>query len=371
MRELDKIAEKLFDKIRTRFEHVNLGDEKSKRTTNPEKARFFNFDYISHPTTGESDNGAGSEGKNFGNVTISIIDGDGLKVFFSKNITDELGHDEQDEWFNFLRSMRKLAKKNFMSFDARDINKSNLDLRDIKQQSKADAKFSSSDVSGASAVVESNITRVAAQDRIPARKHHVKQMAREYAMSEEFEQWATSIAESTFEVDNDNAQLDDLRDIMSNELPVGIDAYNASNVLVSIPGFNDTDLQDRLFDLYKTEDDPTVDARMTVFNWMKDHSMEMAELADNLRDELSANDKEQSDTPSEEPPKPPAEPAQEPEKGQAPVPAETEQEPEEGAEEGQAPVPAETEQEPNQPPVQPNESVDPLIRLRQLVGYKR
>ena len=140
MRELSKVAENLFDKIRTRFEEVSLGDEKSKRTSKPEDARFFNFDYISR------------DGKNFGNVTMSIIDGDGLKVFFSKNITDKLEDTEQDEWFNFLRSIRQFAKQNFMSFDARDINKSNLDLRDIKQQSKADAKFTGADVSGASTI---------------------------------------------------------------------------------------------------------------------------------------------------------------------------------------------------------------------------
>lgn len=140
MRELDKVAENLFDKIRTRFENVNLGDEKSKRTSNPEKARFFNFDYVS------------KIGKNYGNVTVSIVDGDGIKVFFSKNITDELENAEQDEWFNFLRGMRQFAKQNFMSFDARDINKSGLDLRDIKQQANADAKFTGNDVSGASSI---------------------------------------------------------------------------------------------------------------------------------------------------------------------------------------------------------------------------
>jgi hypothetical protein len=145
MRELDKVAENLFDKIRTRFENVNLGDEKSKRTSKPEEARFFNFDYVSR------------DGKNYGNVTISIVNGDGVKVFFSKNITDSLEVSEQDEWFDFLRGIRQFAKQNFLSFDARDINKSNLDLRDIKQQSKADAKFTSTDVSGTSAVAESKM----------------------------------------------------------------------------------------------------------------------------------------------------------------------------------------------------------------------
>jgi len=44
-REVEAIASALFDKIRTRFDDVRLGDEKSKATTDPEKARFVNFDY--------------------------------------------------------------------------------------------------------------------------------------------------------------------------------------------------------------------------------------------------------------------------------------------------------------------------------------
>ena len=135
--QLDKIAENLFNKIRTRFENVSLGDEKSKRTSDPTQARFFNFDFVSR------------EGKNYGNVTMSVVDGDSLKVYFSKNITDQLEATEQDEWFGFLRSIRQFAKQNFLSFDARDINKSNLDLRDIQQQSKADAKFTGADVTQA------------------------------------------------------------------------------------------------------------------------------------------------------------------------------------------------------------------------------
>ena len=156
MRELDKIAENLFDKIRTRFENVNLGDENAKRTDKPENARFFNFDYID------------SNGENYGNVTMSIVDEDGLKVYFSKNITDELSDEQQDGWFNFLKGVRKFAKANLLKFDVRDINKSNLDLRDIQQQSKADGTFQNSDVT----VTESRMwgtTRSSYQECGPAR----------------------------------------------------------------------------------------------------------------------------------------------------------------------------------------------------------
>lgn len=134
MRELEKIAQTLFDKIRSRFDTVNIGDENAKSTQDPEKARFFNFDYTS------------SDGTNFGNVTISLIDENGLKVYFSKNISADLGEEYKEEWFDFLRSLRKFAKRNLLSFDTRDIAKSSLQIKDIKQQSKADSTYDSTDI---------------------------------------------------------------------------------------------------------------------------------------------------------------------------------------------------------------------------------
>lgn len=156
MRELNNIAESLFDKIRTRFENVNIGDENAKSTTDPTAARFFNFDYVDN------------NGKNYGNITISIVDEQNLKVYFSKNITDQLGDEDQDTWFSFLRGIRKFAKQNLLNFDVRDINKSNLDLRDIKQQSKSDSTFTNDEVT----VTESRMwgtTRSSYQEMGPVR----------------------------------------------------------------------------------------------------------------------------------------------------------------------------------------------------------
>ena len=129
MRELDKISAALFDKIRARFDHVNIGDENAQRVTDPESARFFNFDYIS------------DDGHNFGNVTISLIDEDSLKVYFGSNITNGLDEQQETEWYKFLRGLREFARRNMLSFDVRDINRSNLDLKDIKQQSVSDATY--------------------------------------------------------------------------------------------------------------------------------------------------------------------------------------------------------------------------------------
>ena len=137
MREINKIAEGLFEKIRDRFEDVSLGDDKAKATSDPEQARFFNFDYI-------------VDGENHGNITMSLIDERALKVYFSKNITDELSEHEKQHWYHFLKELREFAKRNLLSFEPRDITRSTLKHRDIQQQSKADSTFDKDEVIGES-----------------------------------------------------------------------------------------------------------------------------------------------------------------------------------------------------------------------------
>lgn len=133
MKELDKIAEGLFDKIRSRFDDISLGDENAKATTEPDQARFFNFDYA-------------REGNNYGNVTISISDDAALKVYFSRNITEKMTPEDRPAWYQFLKELRYFAKRNMMTFDTRDISRNNLTNRDVSTISKSDSSYDSSDV---------------------------------------------------------------------------------------------------------------------------------------------------------------------------------------------------------------------------------
>ena len=133
MREINKIAESLFEKIRDRFEDVSLGDENAKATQNPEDARFFNFDYT-------------LESQNHGNITISLVDENSLKVYFSKNISNDLEGQDKKDWYSFLRELREFARRNLLSFEPRDITRSSLQIRDIQQQSKADSTYSADEV---------------------------------------------------------------------------------------------------------------------------------------------------------------------------------------------------------------------------------
>jgi len=133
MREINKIAEGLFEKIRDRFEDVSLGDDAAKATQDPEKARFFNFDYV-------------VDDHNYGNITISLIDEMSLKVYFSKNISSDLDDEHKQGWYRFLRELREFAKRNLLSFDPRDITRSTLKHRDLQQVSRSDDTYTKDDV---------------------------------------------------------------------------------------------------------------------------------------------------------------------------------------------------------------------------------
>ena len=120
MIKLDVIAEELFNKIRTRFPEVTLGDSDGTVTNEPSQARFLDFKYVI------------SDDKNLGNVSISLDEEDGMTLIFSKDIVDEAYGVAKDHWYNFLKDMRRFSKKRLMNFEVRDINRSNLTKRDYQ-----------------------------------------------------------------------------------------------------------------------------------------------------------------------------------------------------------------------------------------------
>lgn len=126
MKEIESIAAALFDKIRSRFDNITLGDEKAKAVTDPEKARFYNFAYVDR------------NGEDHGKITISLIDETSLKIYYGQNISGTMDREQRQEWYEFLRGIRQFAKRNLLTFDTRDIGKTNLELQDVKQQSKTD-----------------------------------------------------------------------------------------------------------------------------------------------------------------------------------------------------------------------------------------
>ena len=118
MKNLDKIAEDLFNKIRGRFTSVTIGTEEGKVTDDPNQARYFDFSFKQN-------------GEDIGRVSVSLSE-DKLNIMFANNFVENQPDSVRESWYDFLREIRSFAKKRLLQFDIRDITKSNLDRRDYQ-----------------------------------------------------------------------------------------------------------------------------------------------------------------------------------------------------------------------------------------------
>lgn len=137
MKPIEIIAQDLFDKVRSRFSNLQMGDGNGSVTANPRDARFFDFDFTVN-------------GEDLGRVSISINNLGNLKVFFNQGITDDADPNAIEEWYNFLKEMRFFAKRRLLRFDTRDITKGNLDKTDFQYLAQKDAKMNESAMFGSS-----------------------------------------------------------------------------------------------------------------------------------------------------------------------------------------------------------------------------
>ena len=114
MKNLEYIADELFNKIRGRYPSVTVGDNDATITNMPKQGRFFEFDF--------------QPGKK---VSISL-DEDGIAVMYSTKLFDSNNASLKSNWFGFLKELRLFAKKRMLNFDTRDITKNSLDKRDYE-----------------------------------------------------------------------------------------------------------------------------------------------------------------------------------------------------------------------------------------------
>ena len=119
MKAIQIIAQDLFDKVRSRFSKLEMGNEAGAVTIDPAEARFFDFDFV-------------SEGNDLGRVSISLNDLGSLKIYYSQGITENQDNSAKKIWYSFLKEMRMFAMRRLLRFDTRDIAKTNLDKNDFQ-----------------------------------------------------------------------------------------------------------------------------------------------------------------------------------------------------------------------------------------------
>ena len=110
MRDVNKIAEQLFNEIRGRFPKITIGDAEGNITSEPLLARFFDFEFENQRQT-------------LGNVSISLDENDGVTVMYNKDFTENALVNEKEDWYSFLKNLRTFSKKRLLNFEVRDINR--------------------------------------------------------------------------------------------------------------------------------------------------------------------------------------------------------------------------------------------------------
>ena len=138
MKDLTTISSDLFNKIRSRFSDIKIGDETGAITTDPATARFFDVSYA-------------VDGEELGRVNIKIDD-DSLTVIYNESMLDDQADVVKDRWYSFLKELRQFARKSLLSFDTRDITKTNLEKRDYEYlaQNTGESSMSESKLFGTS-----------------------------------------------------------------------------------------------------------------------------------------------------------------------------------------------------------------------------
>ena len=112
-----KISNDLFNKIRSKFGSISIGNSSGEAIADPKEAVFFDFEFKEDADT-------------FGRMSISIADNESMKVFYNRQLTDKIDEDSKEEFFAFLKELKDFAVQHQLRFDVRDITKSNLTKQD-------------------------------------------------------------------------------------------------------------------------------------------------------------------------------------------------------------------------------------------------
>ena len=129
-----KTSSDLFNKIRSQFSNIEIGDSTGQPTANPQEAVFFDFEFAEDKDT-------------FGRVSVSLADGENMKVFYNRDLVAKIDEDSRSEWYAFLKELKDFAVEHQLAFDVRDITKSNLTKQDYTNLADTNATVNTDEMS--------------------------------------------------------------------------------------------------------------------------------------------------------------------------------------------------------------------------------
>jgi hypothetical protein len=129
-----KTSSDLFNKIRSQFANITIGNNMGEATADPNEAVFFDFEFKEDADT-------------FGRISVSLADDESMKVFYNRNLVDKIDEDSRDEWYAFLKELKDFAVEHQLGFDVRDITKNNLTKQDYKNIADTNKTVNTDDMS--------------------------------------------------------------------------------------------------------------------------------------------------------------------------------------------------------------------------------
>ena len=129
-----KTSYDLFNKIRSQFSNIQIGGADGQPTADPQEAVFFDFEFAEDADT-------------FGRVSVSLADGENMKVFYNRDLVSKIDENSRDEWYAFLKELKDFAIEHQLAFDVRDITKSNLTKQDYKNLADTNATVNTDEMS--------------------------------------------------------------------------------------------------------------------------------------------------------------------------------------------------------------------------------
>ena len=119
MRSVENISQELFDKIRSRVANIKLGDENGAVTTDPQQARFFEFNFKHRDLP-------------IGAVTISLNEEGILQVYFPNSMVEDADSGTADAWYGFLKELSRFSARNMLNYETHNVTKERLDKKDYQ-----------------------------------------------------------------------------------------------------------------------------------------------------------------------------------------------------------------------------------------------
>jgi len=145
-----KTSNDLFNKIRSKFGNITIGDSAGNATADPKQAVFFDFEFSE------------AEDK-FGRVSISLADGESMKVFYNRDLINKIDETEKGDWFAFIKELKDFAVEHQLNFDVRDITKSSLNKQDYQNLADTNKAVNTAEMSEELA----RITKLAGLEKAP------------------------------------------------------------------------------------------------------------------------------------------------------------------------------------------------------------